>query len=320
MSNSANRNAFTLIEILVVIAVIGVLIALTLPAVQAARESARRTQCANNLRQLAIAVNGYAGVYQVLPLGTDYWGYSVHIKILPYLEQVSLYNSMNLRIYASGFHGGTSGANSTSFRTQLSAFRCPSDYPEVGTSTAQTDYAANGGFGIQVSGSNGPFADSSPQGLPRPVSLQSITDGSSNTVCMTEWVIGQEPGNPNTDPRTMTFQLPSLTAPNQFDQAVEMCRARSATNDPLLSGNSAEWIIGEYTYTILSFALQPNTNSCIFQSEPLRYSMPTAGSRHSGGVNGVFVDGHTQFIRNEINSKTWRGVSTISGGEILDNF
>ncbi len=128
---SAPRRGFTLIELLVVIAIIGVLIALLLPAVQAAREAARRSQCTNNLKQIGLGLHNYHDSLGAFP--TSLWqrgipppangGYGVSwlAMMLPYIEQVPLANSINFKLQA------TDPVNSTAFLTFISSFACPSD-------------------------------------------------------------------------------------------------------------------------------------------------------------------------------------------------
>jgi prepilin-type N-terminal cleavage/methylation domain-containing protein len=98
------RRGFTLIELLVVIAIIAILIALLLPAVQQAREAARRTQCKNNLKQIGIALHNYHDVYNAVPLqatftvGSTFTGYSIHARLLPYIEAGPLFNQLNFNV------------------------------------------------------------------------------------------------------------------------------------------------------------------------------------------------------------------------------
>ena len=129
-----HRRGFTLIELLVVIAIIAVLISLLLPAVQSAREAARRAQCTNNLKQIGLAMHNYANVTDTFPPGWKgcCWGTWL-IYVMPYLEQQPLYNSWNFSgnnvwggNYDSPFrYGGP--ANLTVSSTRVSAFYCPSD-------------------------------------------------------------------------------------------------------------------------------------------------------------------------------------------------
>src|SRR5262249_15993433 len=136
------RRGFTLIELLVVIAIIAVLIALLLPAVQSAREAARRTQCVNNLKQIGLALHNYLSANDRFPMGGtpqydarnptpagpyEWMNYSSFAMMLPYLEQTVVYNSCNLLVCPDTGHGFAQVHNITAYNTKLNAFLCPSD-------------------------------------------------------------------------------------------------------------------------------------------------------------------------------------------------
>ncbi len=201
------RSGFTLIELLVVIAIIAVLISLLLPAVQSAREAARRVQCVNNLKQMGIALHSYHDALAILPPGyiaaskfidgeTDTApGWSWAAMILPQLEQAALYSSINANLSVQ------SAANTTAAQTIVNVFLCPSDQLPPGGTFAVTDglgdtvamvapssYAASTGsdaadvaLGLNYDGSgNGPFYRNSG------VRLAAITDGTSQTIALFE--------------------------------------------------------------------------------------------------------------------------------------
>ncbi|MCR9118151.1 MAG: DUF1559 domain-containing protein [bacterium] len=205
--SSPKHRGFTLVELLVVIAIIGVLIALLLPAVQAAREAARRIQCTNNLKQLALALHNHHDVNGEFPAGregcdgacspTNGPGTSAFVYILPYIEQGNLYTQFRTEADAIGATNAVPGAISESIiSAELDAFRCPSSvFPTTFKGTASTDktwglnsYALNAGhtgptYGI---GSQTKWLSSGVFRYRDPVKFRDITDGTSNTFILGE--------------------------------------------------------------------------------------------------------------------------------------
>jgi len=209
------RSAFTLIELLVVIAIIAVLISLLLPAVQSAREAARRAQCINNLKQIGLALHNYQSSTGGFPLGhtkvqvysgNDYstWvGWSAHALMLPYLEQNTIYNSCNFSHTGFGFTF-TPGdqINSTAAHTRINAFLCPSNpisnSPVIGLYTGgnvtPTDYAGSIGTtthdltqGAETTSTNKAYPTTGIFACWLSYDIRDITDGTSNTIAFGEW-------------------------------------------------------------------------------------------------------------------------------------
>ena len=314
------RSGFTLIEALVVISIIGLLFGLLLPAVQAAREAARRTACSNNLRQFGIGLNAYVTTHGVFPLGSNGAGYSPHAMLLPSLEQPALFNSLNFSHPANLSVSGLFDANYTGVHTNFGVFVCPSNAQSTSITFAQTNYAGNGGYGLQKYGSNGLFTNASVSNFKSPNGIQSVTDGTSHTLGMVEWTVGQLEDIASQDPSILMFTAPELKTADQFDQLVRVCSGMSPGIDPLSYGKTAEWMVGDYGYSLLNTSLPPNGNSCTVTRAQVGFAIYSAGSKHNHGVNVVFADGHSSFIKDGIDLSTWRGMSTKAGSEIMSDY
>jgi prepilin-type N-terminal cleavage/methylation domain-containing protein/prepilin-type processing-associated H-X9-DG protein len=197
---NCRRRAFTLIELLVVIAIIGILVGLLLPAVQAAREAARRMSCSNNFRQIGLAIHNYESTYKVLPrAGRRDADFSVQARILPFIEQSGLHDELHFDVPA--FSGGWSGKaphpkNVEAFATVIPTYLCPSDPGEAISRirVKGTDYVLGrlnymASFG-SARDQNYDFTKKT-DGLffePYGVRFNHVTDGLSNTVIMSETV------------------------------------------------------------------------------------------------------------------------------------
>ena len=216
------RPGFTLIELLVVISIIAVLIALLLPAVQSAREAARRMQCTNNIKQLALAIHTYHSTANVIPAQCMYpggqaaisqgWAPAWTIAILPQLEQGPLYAAYNFSAPTVVLSATSGLENTTVTTTQLATFLCPSEDNQVRPSTsATTNYVGNyGGPGpIQCyTGTITVLADlnrifngtgSPSYGRTGPVTFEGVRDGTSNTALLSERLYGLD-GSPSVTP------------------------------------------------------------------------------------------------------------------------
>ena len=290
-----HRRAFTLVEALVGFAVIGLLIALLLPAVQAAREAGRRVHCMNNLRQLGIALATYDSAMGTLPPPTQ--RSSVHARILPYLDQGTLANFID--------HGDTDGAfqNSTASRTQVAVFLCPSD-DGLSRDPGWNNYPANLGLPTPSDPFNGAFG-------PR-VALRDFVDGTSQTVAFSEWVLGSRGYPPARSPRRNVLMVPTYDI--DFYRFAAKCDALDphlAELDGAVIGRG--WDEGIPTTTLYNHYLSVNRNSCMNGG----YRVLSAGSWHPGGANVLFADGHVQFVEDSMTLETWRALGTRAGGEVV---
>ena len=334
------RPAFTLVELLVVIAIIGILIALLLPAVQAAREAARRMSCANNLKQIGLAMHNYADTYrEVLPnagwTGIGYPNdYSPLAKLLPFAEQANLQDLIDFSINM-GHPGKTDlpAALQPAAGTVVPMFLCPSDGEQPLHDTtlpsgtiipvAGTNYAMNQGSGLDGAYHPG-FADA--DGLcwvNANVKLAWITDGTTNTLAFTESLRGPCPDNapdlaPTPDVQvyrgsigdySLFPTLPDLADSGGLDAVLPNI---TGWNGSRLSF----WLRGSSpTGPVMNGLLTPNHDAPDFVFKSAKIT--GARSRHPGGVNACFADGSVDFISETVERDTWHAMWTRAGGEVV---
>ncbi|WP_158633445.1 DUF1559 domain-containing protein [Tautonia sociabilis] len=308
---SCCRHAFTLVECLVVLAIIALLIAIVVPAVQMAREAGRRAQCANNLRQFGLALANYASTVGSFPLGYGGQGYSAHAALLPYMDQKPLYDALNFDVGSSFF---PPPENWTVAVLTPGTFLCPSDtQPQFNQGIGFTSYAGNRGVGVQKYGYNGVFSGP----FESPIKPSGINDGLSNTVAISEWLFG--PANPLVrDARRSVFKtIPPLDQPEEFDRFAEACHnidLRTApTNAPFRGMN---WLFGEFNFSLYNHTLSPNDHSCT-NGSGFQTGAWTATSLHPGGVNAAFADGHVRFVKDSTERNLWRALGSRNGGEAI---
>ena len=314
---STRRGAFTLIELLVVIAIIAVLIGLLLPAVQSAREAARRIQCTNNLKQLALATHNYHDTHGAFPLGRTIPqadAFSPHARVLAFIEQGNVFNTLNFNL------GCLTVANATAFGTTVNAFLCPSDpTPRARPEWGGTNYRNNEGSGVAMW-----HGDTDPTGvnkqLPPPDGLffgnsacrvADVIDGTSNTAMLSEHLLGDFNNNVATE-RSDTFW--PQTYPANADEAVAQCKAIDTKNLAFqrVSDVGAPWIYGYHSTTAYWHAGPPNSRSCMF---PPSRIMTTANSAHPGGVNVALADGSVRFVKDAVTINTWRAIGSRNGND-----
>ncbi len=346
----SSRRGFTLIELLVVIAIIGVLIALLLPAVQAAREAARRSQCTNNLKQLGLAIHNYLDQTSVFPGQCAFptaqnqssgWSYGWVLPLLPHMEQGPLYNAFN---FNAGLYNNVAGvsngaANTTAGYSQINTLLCPSDgikqRPQDPYGTQ--NYVGNfGGPGVlrRWSGTIVPYASSSfsTDSNLGAFGLESVRDGSSNTALFSERLIGLR-GNPAlklNDPEAKRAIFPAADPGSSANPAAfaMACKGLPATTTSIRSNGNGYFWVGGYPHHVVTNAYthygSPNSTSC--QNTTLDASWLTFGgaysstpptSNHSGGVNIGMADGSVRFIKDSVSYQAWWALGTRNGGEVL---
>ncbi|WP_165248919.1 DUF1559 family PulG-like putative transporter [Paludisphaera soli] len=301
---------FTLIELLAVVFIVAILIALLLPAVQASREAARRVQCANNLKQIGLALNGYATTAGSLPPGWLWNGMSFYVPLLPELGQSALYNSMNASAHVSiafDYPPGTPiDAHYTAAVTRLSVLACPSDRSSPWNS-ATTGYAGSIGHGAQdrPRSAAGAFDAWHPGAA---VSLVQITDGTSHTAAVSEWVLG-EGLRVSSNSKGNIYAVPE---DGDFGRFVEACDASVGVHPPLGNGKRCFWLQTGLSQTLYNHNQGIGKPSCGRNADSGSW---TAASLHAGGAHSLAVDGHVAFHKESMAREVWRALGTRAGGE-----
>ncbi|MFM7318166.1 MAG: DUF1559 domain-containing protein [bacterium] len=336
--NHATR-AFTLIELLVVIAIISVLIALLLPAVQSAREAARRIKCNNNMKQLGLAIHNYETIVGALPpalviqgQGTKVtWtnGYGAYARILPLAEQGVLFASINFTVDMQN------PPNLTAASVVIDFLACPSEVRGVsrpladGTQYGIATYGFVEGDWFVWGGLGSTIKNRSAFGPNMSRSWSEFTDGTSNTLLMSE---GKAFMTYYRDCPTLSkvndpYNVPSPDAdPYQVvPEYLGGCQLR-------VEEGRTQWFESGVHHTGITTAWPPNKripggpnkiyadvdiNSSREKLGRASFAAVTARSYHPGGVHALLGDGSVRFVKSTISGQVWRSLGTVAGGEIL---
>jgi len=314
---------FTLVELLVVIAIIGILVALLLPAIQAAREAARRSQCTNNLKQMGLAVQNYAGSKKELPMG--YGRTLTHVQknasfvkeglftaMLPYMEEQAVYDRVDFDFYLPPAKPYTQDPMRD---TVIEAYVCP-DWPDPKVTGAPppiagADYQVGAvctytgvGGTIRPLGKTVPSAGYGPLPLNGAfVVRQESVNAFSKPVVGVARTLGQI-----TDGQSNSFLIGEFVHRN--------CEFGSFKEEP--PGNVRPWYIAGYTDAPYAFKVLENPpNVCVTRSD-IAFNYLPLGSFHPGVTHFVFIDGSVHVITNDIELAVYKDIATVNGEEVVN--
>ncbi|MDB5388554.1 MAG: hypothetical protein JWM11_4200 [Planctomycetaceae bacterium] len=316
------KRGFTLIELLVVIAIIAVLIALLLPAVQQAREAARRTQCKNNLKQIGLAVHDYHDTYIRFPgIGLQSgWGHNWVVSILPYADQTPLYNMWVFNGQDVGWHDGAGGANAANYENkQIAWMICPSSplptlmtrfpnptlpapcYMAVTGAAPFANFQTASGSNWWPSSGNGIYSNAGLIVQESCKQMRDCVDGLSNTL-----LVGEQ-SNFTFDP----------TGINKAD-------ARAGATWGWAMGSNSGWAAGPGGGGATTIRYAPNakvlgSDGCISTSENQRINTPL-NSAHTGGVQVLMGDGAVKFVSENLNMATLTYLAVRDDNQVLGDY
>jgi prepilin-type N-terminal cleavage/methylation domain-containing protein/prepilin-type processing-associated H-X9-DG protein len=353
------RSGFTLIELLVVIAIIGVLVSLLLPAVQSAREAARRAQCTNNLKQIGLAVHNFESANSKFPDGAGpvptatgvgpYIRSSVQALILPYLEQSSLYGTFNFTLDVNN-----TGENETARCQLVNAFVCPSDASQTrmpgstvfagstgqigysnyfaslgataaqlfdtGTATAETDTSTLGMFNYKMNLTGTLATNPKFRSVESTVTIASVTDGTSNTAMFSETRRSPLAATASAANLVDRSVIHRLSAWNRaVDNYTPKLPDCDTSTMTVLSYRGQQYYRGQQFVSTYSHTVPPNYRGFDCMDSTWGVGHIAARSYHPGGVNVSMADGSVRFVKDSANIQAWRALGTRGGGEIISS-
>jgi prepilin-type N-terminal cleavage/methylation domain-containing protein len=353
MQKHPTRSGFTLVELLVVIAIIGVLVGLLLPAVQSAREAARRMQCSNNLKQITLAMHNYESAHRKIPAnfttGAGISGnFSVFAQMAPYYEQGNMLDLIHFDrpLHVGCCPGKLVAPHDTAAATAIAALACPSeDYDRTFSITSLsgqgptqsysgTNYAMNTGTGVGTLYDTRVPTDGI-LWINAKVGFEAITDGLSNTAAFTEHLLGvldQSPQEPTVDAmrrrvmmnvrcdfisRDMPPRNPGMVdyvLPKDPNELETYTRASTLFRG-WTGQRGAGWINGREYWTGYTHYHPPQSGIPDMQS--CGWGVFGARSNHFGGVHLSRCDGSVDFVTDSIDLDVWRALGTRNGHEVM---
>lgn len=331
----SRRRGVTLVEILVVVALIGVLVGILLPSLQAARETVRRTSCSNSLRQLGLALANHESARRRYPVGAEarewaenpnfphqFFRWSILAHLAPFYEEASLLADLDLTVplYTGLGPEAVAPQNREVVGRLVPLFLCASDRGQpVSETFGPTNYAACTGSGA---GGGTPFETDGLFCINSRTRVKDISDGLSKTIAFSESTLGDGP--------RATTSAAGIAPATGYAFVFRTPLSAAACGRPLyynftdLRGFS--WANGEYRTTLYNHALPPNAErfDCLsaLMATPDKsrmyagYGWRPPRSRHRGGVTVGLADGSVRFVSDAVDSAIWQAAATIAGGEV----
>lgn len=329
ISIGARRCGFSLVELLVVIAIIGVMTGVLLPAVQAAREASRRSECLNRLRQISLALHGHESARGHFPSGSvakalpnnplqphTFFRWSALAQALPYMERGTIFGELNLDapLYRPDFR--ITAENAATVKLTVPDFLCPSDRGErVSEAFGPTNYAACAGTGAER---GTPFDADGVFYINSATKFSDLSDGASNTVLIAEGVLGETP--PPLTPRSGANPQMVYAFGRVAPLTTDGCEQSAVWN--LSDPPGFSWANGEYRSAMYNHWTTPNSREfdCVaavtlgpVEVKYATYGWRTARSNHPGGVNVGMADGSASFVEDSVAAEAWRAMATRNG-------
>ncbi len=319
------RRGITVIDVILTLAIMGLLLSLFLPAVLSAQATARSIACQNQLRQWAVGLVAYEGVHKQFPDQGKGPAGGPFVGLLPFVDQRPMYESID----ASWER--TSPAFHEFGRQPFPLVYCPAETEsQVRTNgSTKSSYCANSGSGPQTYGFNGLFRFSGNRTTDMlnarsgPVQVADVPDGLSNTAAFSEWRFSVLNGPEKPERLRAVWESPlNLSAPDQLEQFAELCRSVPANpteygwhvNGDLGGAWTASGPVGIWYNHVLT----PNRPSChVPFGIGLSFAIKTAGSLHRNGCYVAFADGHVDFFSNDVAAEVWSELGSRKPSDAL---